>query len=260
MPSVRVHGGQRASKQDFEGEVPAPPVYPAAQRYPTSYVLDDLLEDVAIRACRFAMFQHPMQRDPGDRPTLRRITVERCHFTASEIGPIILEDSTIDTVWFHRAQWGPQRLAGCAFKHVVIKGPIRGGVQFVASLDWLLHHPEEPAIDDPAMRANADYYAGVDWALDISRAEFTGVDISASGIPANLVRRDPETQVVITRASITNGDWRAACEGSAQWVSIERFIQTGFSDAVLIAEKRSKQFEADVAAFRRLRDLGVLVS
>lgn len=206
------------------------------------------------------MFQHPSQRDPRSRPTLRRITVERCHFTACEIGPAILEDSTIDTVWFHRGKWGPQRFAGWAFKHVVVQGAISGGVGVLPSQDWWMFHITEPAIDDQTVKANGKYYSNVDWALDISRAEFSGVEMYRSGIPAALVRRDPETQVVITRASVAQGDWRAACEESAQWVAIERFIQTGFPDAVLIAEKRSKYLEQDVAAFRRLRDIGVVVS
>lgn len=258
---MRVRGNQQAEKQDFEGgQHGFPPVYSDARTFPTSYIFEDPLEDVVIRQCRFAMFQHPAQRGLGDRPTLRRITVERCHFTASDIGPIILEDSTIDTIWFHRGTWGPQRFPGCAFKHVVIRGAVRGSLAFVPSLDWWMHHITEPATTDPTVKANERYYAQVDWALDISQAEFTGVEMYRSGIPALLVRRDPETQVVITRSSVAEGDWRSACEDSSQWVAIERFLDTGFADAVLIAPKRSKYLDEDVAAFRRLREIGVVVS
>lgn len=136
---------------------------------------------------------------------------------------------------------------------------MRGALRFVPSRDWWRHHVTEPAADDPTVKANARYYAEVDWALDISEAEFTGVEMYRSGIPATLVRRDPETQVVVTRDSVTNGDWRAACDGSSVWVAIERFLSSGFQDAVLIAEKRAKHLAEDLAAFRRLRDIGVAV-
>lgn len=259
--SVRVRGKQHAEKQDFEAALPGQPrIYPDARTFPSSYALENPLEDVVIRRCRFAMFQHPMQRELADRPTLRRVTVERCHFTASDIGPVILEDSTIDTVWFHRGIWGPQMFAGCAFKHVVIRGAVRGSIAFVPSDDWWRDHSTEPATTDPTVKANERYYAQVDWALDISHAEFTGVEMYRSGIPARLVRRDPETQVVVTRSSVASGDWRSACHGSSIWVAIERFMNSGFADAVLIAPKRSKYLDADVAAFRRLRDIGVVVS
>jgi hypothetical protein len=258
---VTVRSHQSAAKQDFEAaDHGFPRVYPDAEPIrSTSYAFENPLEDVAVRGCRFAMFQHPVQRELADRPVLRRLTVERCHFTASEVGTFILEDSVVDTIWLHRGRWGPQRLAGCAFKHVVIRGPVRGGLRFVASREWWAHRILEPATTDATVIANESYYADVDWALDISEAEFTGVEMYRSGIPARSVRRDPETQVVVTRASTANGDWRAACEGSSVWVGIERFLSSGFEDAVLIAEKRAKGVAADVAAFGRLRDIGVVV-
>src|SRR5918992_623753 len=259
--SVRVRGKQRAEKQDFDASPHGfPRVYPDARTFPSSYAFEDPFEDVSIRRCRFAMFQHPVQRELADRPTLRRITVERCHFTASDIGPIILEDSTIDTIWFHRGIWGPQMFVGCAFKHVVIRGAVHGSIAFVPSDDWWRDHILEPATTDPTVKANERYYSGVDWALDISHAEFTGVEMYRSGIPARLVRRDAETQVMVTRSSVAMADWRRACGDSSQWVAIERFLDSGFADTVLIAPKRSKYLEADVAAFRRLRDIGVVVS
>lgn len=259
--SVLVRGKQRAEKQDFEAAPHGfPRVYPDARTFPSSYAFEDPFEEVAIRQCRFAMFQHPTQRELRDRPTLRRISVERCHFTASDIGPFILEDSVIDTIWFHRGKWGPQQFAGCAFKNVVIRGTVRGSLSFVPSRDWWMHHPTEPATTDPTIKVNERYYRLVDWALDISHAEFTGVEMYRSGIPARLVRRDPETQVVITRSSVAIGDWRRACGGSSQWVAIERFLDSGFADAVLIAPRLNKYLDEDVAAFRRLRDIGVVVS
>jgi hypothetical protein len=161
---------------------------------------------------------------------------------------MIAEDCVVDTVWFHRGIWGPQLVAGCAFKHVVIRGNVTGGLRFGISREWHRTSPPPPIADDPFYKANAAYYAEVDWALDISEANFTDVEMSWCDIPARLIRRDPETQVVATRESVTRGDWRAACGDSPLWVGIERFLNAGLPDTVLVAGRRSKRFEADVAA------------
>jgi hypothetical protein len=40
-----------------------------------------------------------------------------------------------------------------------------------------------------------DYYSRVDWALDISKADFEEADLYY--VPGNLARRDEETQVLL---------------------------------------------------------------
>jgi hypothetical protein len=258
----RVDGKSVVERRNFEGEShpSLQGILPDASYHPAAYAFSDPTEDLVVRRCRFAMFQHPTQRSVEERPTLRRLTIERCHFTASDLGPVILEDALLDTLWFHRGMWGPQKIVGCAFNRVVVRGRINGSVRFVPSIDWFLHHVLEPAVDDPFVRENERYYERVDWALDISAAEFTGIEMSWCDIPARLIRRDPETQVVITRESVRRGDWRAACGGSSAWVAIERFLATGFADTVLVAPIRSKYLGEDVAAFRRLRDVGVALA
>ena len=257
----RVQGRTVVERRDFEADWHGfERVLPDASHHPIVYAFADPTEDLVVRRCRFAMFQHPYQQSLGERPTLRRITIERCHFTASDLGPVIVEDAVLDTIWFHRGIWGPQKIVGSAFKRVALRGRIHGSVRFVPSIDWSLHRALEAAVDDPFVRANQRYYDDVDWALDISAAEFTGIEMSLCDIPARLIRRDPETQVVVTRESAARGDWRAASEGSSQWVAIERFLQAGFGDTVLVAPTRSKYVEADVAAFRRLRDIGVALA
>lgn len=55
--------------------------------------------------------------------------------------------------------------------------------------------------------ANAAYYANVDWALDISQAVFAS-EPDLRGVPGSLVRRDPETQVLVTRERVLRGSWK----------------------------------------------------
>lgn len=223
---------------------------------PATYSLPDPLEDVHLRRCTFESFQHPSQRAVGQRPTLRRLILERCHFTACDLGPVVLEDVIVDTTWIHRGKWGPQRLAGCAFRRVTIRGRVTGGIAFAPSNEWFLAWPKTDVAADPFVQANSEYYRNVDWALDISQAEFTGIEMSGCDIPARLIRRDPVTQAIVTRDSLASADWRGACAESAMWVGIERFMETGLPDSVLVAAKRSRFFEGDLAALQRLREVG----
>lgn len=225
-------------------------------RYPASYALPDPLEDVHLRGCTFELFQHPTQQGVSDRPTVRGLTVERCHFTGCEIGPVILEEALIDTIWIHRGKWGPQLIAGSAFMHVTIRGRVTGGIAFAPSRDWQMAWPKPDIATDPFVRANGEFYRTVDWALDLTEAEFTGIELSGCDVPARLIRRDAETQAVVTRDSLGSANWREACGDSAMWVSLERFLHTGLPDTVLIAGKRSRWFAQDMAALRRLREAG----
>lgn len=210
------------------------------------------LTDVELRGCTFSMCQQPAWHVPDERPVLRGVSLVRCHVRASELGPVIAEDCVVDTVWFHRGMWGPQLIAGCAFRHVVIRGDVTGGLRFGISPEWHRASPAPPIEEDPFYRANAAFYADVDWALDISAANFTSVEMSWCDVPARLIRRDPETQVTITRESVGAGDWRAACGDSPLWVGIERFLDAGLPDTVLVAARRSERFTIDKAAIDRL--------
>jgi hypothetical protein len=222
------------------------------------YRLPDVLEDLDLRRCTFTECQVPLQRTLADRPIVRNLSITRCHFAASELGAVIAEDCTIDTIWFHRGIWGPQRIEGCALKHVIVRGNVTGSVAFSPSYAWWTATHRPRAIDDQIVQANLRYYETVDWALDISKAAFTGIDMARSGIPARLIRRDTATQVVVTRESVSNGDWASACADSGGWqIAIEDFLASGLPDTVLVACKRGRYFKGQLAAIERLRDIGV---
>jgi hypothetical protein len=222
------------------------------------YRLPDLLEDVELKRCTFTECQAPRQRTLAERPTVRNLSLTRCHFAACELGAVVAEDCTIDTIWFHRGIWGPQRIEGCALKHVTVRGNVTGALSFSPSHAWWTAAERGRAIDDPIVTANQRYYETVDWALDISEARFTGIDMSRCDIQARLIRRDTATQVVVSRESVSNGDWASACADSGGWqIAIEDFLASGLPDTVLVACKRGRYFKGQLAAIERLRDIGV---
>ena len=223
-----------------------------------TYDLPRTIEDIEFRRCRVDTCQHPpRQRGPGDRPLLRNVRVVRCHVTASDLPPVIVEDCEIDTVWFHRGIWGPQRIVGCAFRRVVIRGNVTGSVAFTPGPAIPGLRAPRNAVDDPYVAANRRYYQGVDWALDISEASFTDVEFS-SGIPSDLIRRDPATQVILRRSGLDDGEWREKVTDTLATIWIEDLLRSGFDDTVLVAGKRNRSFSKVMASIASLRDAGLV--
>ena len=148
--------------------------------------LPDLIDGLIVRKCTFVQCQNPLQRTAEDRPILRNVEVTRCHFEASDLASVIAEECTIDTVWFHRGNWGPQSIAGCAFRHVTVKGNITGSVRFLPSHQWLGASPARAFMDDPLVLANKDYYESRARAYD-ARLDETKQQVQAiiNEIPAD---------------------------------------------------------------------------
>ncbi len=79
--------------------------------------------------------------------------------------------------------------------------------------------PEEQRAFD---LANEDYYATVDWALDISEGEFEECELQR--IAAHLIRRDPQTQVVVRREKAMQGKWRDLDLSKTHWKTSIEFM------------------------------------
>jgi hypothetical protein len=138
-------------------------------------------------------------------------------------------------------------LEACAFKHVVLSGKI--GSMMVTPPNHAL-----PA----QMRAEfemgiLDFYADVDWALDITRAEFTEADLYY--LPGHLIRRDEETQFLLHRDRVKGID--TADLPPYAGVAVSRFEASPFDSLVAVAPRRSKDFEQRLSELSELRRLGV---
>lgn len=204
--------------------------------------------DLEFRRCRFVFSSVTATRDPGRRQTVRNVKLVDCVSDACHIGGVILEDVTIEGL----RTAGVLRVTASALKHVVLSGPI----------DEVMVHPnlwpgpvkegQQSAFDE----ANDTYYRSVDWAIDISNAEFREAEIQ--GIPARLVKRDPTTQFVVTREKAMIGLWKRLDLAGTPWAgAIQFLIDDGYSDKLLIAPKRNPGFEVLRAGLMRLREAGV---
>jgi hypothetical protein len=178
--------------------------------------------------------------DPAYELVVRNVSLRNCKVGNVVLYGVRFEDVTVDTLNHPK----PIELVACVCTHVVLRGKL-GGVRF------------RPAVEDDSRAvlapAAAKLYEGVDWALDITEAEFS--DIEIWDVPGHLVKRDPETQFLIHRAAAAAAD-TDTLSVYAQ-IYAERAAEAPYETSVLAAPKRSKSFQKTLDAFQELRDLGI---
>jgi len=217
-------------------------------------------EDLSFRRCVFESCSLGIAVRPPKRPTVRRVSLTDCVALGCAIGSAIVEDVVIDGL----ATTGrvPFFVRGAAFRHVILRGHI-GGVTITGDA----RRPSVNGWDDEALRneidmANAQFYQGVDWAIDISAAECEDLEIRG-GIPARLIRRDPATQIVITRERALEGRWRELDLSGTWWPTTidmlvnPKFLDSGYPEKILVAPKRHPNFPRLLTGLARLRDAGI---
>jgi hypothetical protein len=209
----------------------------------------NVYEDLHFKKCTFVSSSISITEDPANRTTVRNVTLERCRVVGSAVDCAVVEDVLVDglqTSDLHQA-WG------ALFKHVTLRGKI--GRLMVTPLVGpdLRNTPVQAAFDEQ----REAYYETIDWALDISEAE--AVELQLAGIPARLIRRDPETQAVITRQAALSGEWRELklVQKTVLGLAINQMLKRGDDDIVLVAERRARDFKQVLAGIQELRAAGV---
>lgn len=181
--------------------------------------------------------------DPGFNLVVRDTTATRCVVKRSDLSGVRLENVLVDGL----TTSSTVQLDTCVFRHVTLRGRV-GSIMVV---------PPTPSIPRETQRAfeeaSVQFYADVDWALDISEAEFEAASIYY--VPGELVRRDPETQYLLRRqafAGVDVGEFPVRAQ-----VEVERFELTPFDSIVAVAPTRSKNFAKTKAALDELRAHGL---
>jgi len=184
--------------------------------------------------------------DPSLRSTIRNVRLDDCSVRSVAIFAAAVEDTVISNLKTR----GLLQTWGTVFSRVTLQGKI-GRLMLSSRLGGLISDETQRTFD----QANQEYYRHVDWALDISQARFHELDIR--GIPARLIRRDPRTQVVITRERAMQGIWRQHRFKSLAAAYIKGLLYEGHADVVVVVPRLwplSWGFAHDLA---RLRELGV---
>lgn len=207
-----------------------------------------VFEDLEFRRCRFISGYLSAAQGPELRSTARRIRITDCERFGAQIGSAIIEDAVVDGLKTH----GLLQTWAAVFKHVTLRGRIGRIMLSDLAQGHLPQDPEKQRLFDAA---NAAYYRGVDWALDLSEAQFEEVDIRS--VPARLIRRDPRTQAVVRRERALAGTWRTLDLRDTWEAYFEGMLRRGSSETILISPKRDRRFADYVRGIELLRDAGI---
>lgn len=205
-------------------------------------------EGIEFRRCRFVRSALSITMTPKLRSTVKNVRLIDCEQKGCTIWAAVIEDAFVENLKTN----GLLQCWGAVFGRTWLRGKIDRLMISPAIKGGLASADVQRAFD----KANAEYYSRVEWALDISQAEFKECELQR--VPARLVRRDPETQVVVKRSSALSGEWRNIDLSRTHWkTSLEFFLERGDEDVVLVAGKRSDNFGHLLAGLRLLRAAGV---
>lgn len=211
-------------------------------------------QDIVFTQCTFDNCGLSLTNDPQRMSRVSRVALTGCTSMNSIIGPAYLDDIEIDGL-----KTGDIMIVwGALFRHVTLKGKI-GSVK----VNTAIQDPHASAACQASFdRLREQHYGTVDWALDISQARPTMLDLR--GIPAALVRIDPRTQARVFRdclASVDQVEAVKALDVNTRFI-LKQFVKSDAQDLVLAAPtgRGAKFYQPVVASFEALRSAGLAAS
>ena len=212
------------------------------------------IQDMELTDCVFEACYVPRQTSPGAWFTIRNVSLNNASQVNCSINKAIVEDVRLHDL--KRQGEAPLFLWGCVFRHVSLSGRI-SGLKINRSLSPI------PGGGPPADQVASDeqarqFYAATDWALDISRAEFCG-GVTFEALPGSKIKRDPDTQVLVSRSALLHSDWESFDYGNSAFnIALSWFLKGSLFDSVVLAARMgSKDAKKDLAVLAMLRQQGV---
>ncbi|WP_448132836.1 hypothetical protein [Stenotrophomonas rhizophila] len=145
--------------------------------------------DASYTSCVFDNCGLSLCKRPDRMSVVSGLTVSECYVVNSEIGPAVFEDVVVNDL-----KTNPILLVWSSFfRRVKFSGRI-------GKLNFNLR-PWGFCTDSDVLsrfaEARSQFYAQTDWAIDISEARFLA--FRCEGVPLHLIRRDPETQIILRK-------------------------------------------------------------
>jgi hypothetical protein len=207
--------------------------------------------DMRFERCMFESCALSISLDPNVRTTVRNIEIVDCKQVGTDVRCAIAENCLVDGF-----NTQGQTLYFCAtvFKQVTFRGKL--GRLFFSPFPTFAAYENTNEINAAFATGNAEYYRTVDWAIDIRQAECQSMDLR--GIPPRLVRRDPETQILISRERLAASDWFNVPFSEQELpLTLGYFLssQSELEEMVFVAPKRSRRIKKIVQDIELLRKI-----
>lgn len=203
----------------------------------------NVLRDAEFDQCQFdggALVQYD---DPTCGLVVEDVVLRKCRAGNTVLHGVRFENVTVDGL----ANRSLLQFEACLFDRVTLRGRI-GPIMTMPASGTI------PAEMQAAFREQAaKFFSEIDWALDISEAEFSDADFSQ--VPGNLVRRNPETQFLIRREAALS----AAPDSLPGFAAIvaERAGNSPYDTTVAAVPTRSKNADRYQDELRILRAQGI---
>ena len=210
-------------------------------------------EDYSIQGTTFQGVNVRRRQVPGEWTAVRNAALENVSHYNCSISTALFENVSVTGLSSKGS--APLFLWSCIYRHVAISGRVAGlKINRNAAAPTLLQPEEQPAWD----RAVKRYYENVDWALDISKAKFTG-GVTFEAIPGEKIIRDPEHQVLVKRQNLLDLNWQSSDYGKTAFdIALSWFLNSSIFDSVVLAARMaSKYAKEDIAVLNTLRNNGV---
>jgi hypothetical protein len=212
------------------------------------------IEEMKFTECTFQGCALSLTKDISRMSEVRAVELADCAVYSCETGPLIASDVTISNL-----QTGDLLILWCPYlNRVVLSGKIgKMKINSWADTSTFRNNKQKP-FDD----FRHQFYTDVEWALDISKARFKEFDLS--GIPGRLIRRDPESQILVTRQralEVVKPGWEKQLDPSNKlWpFVVESFLSDGDPDQVLVAPLGAAKAKREtlLKGLRELRRIGL---
>lgn len=208
--------------------------------------------DVAARRCAFNQCFLRANPTPGSWTKISNVHLSDASQWNCSISSAAFEDVSIHNL--RRTGDAPLFLWGCVFRHVKLSGRL-SAIKINRSVG------AGPRFDDvqPAWdSAVTKFYTDVDWALDISDAQFPG-GITFEAIPGHLIRRNPDTQALVKRDALSLAHLESLdFDKTAINIALSWFLRGSLFDSVVVAARSdSKWAKRDKAVLNMLRSEGI---
>jgi uncharacterized protein YjbI with pentapeptide repeats len=208
--------------------------------------------DVTARRCAFNQCNLPNRSTPGSWNRISNVHLSDVSHWNCSINGSVFEDVSLHNL--KRTGDAPLFLWGCVFRRVKLSGRLSGIKINRAIGAGPAFHAVQPAWDSAASK----FYADVDWALDISEAQFPG-GVTFEAIPGHLIRRDPGRQVLVTRKALSAANIDSLdFDKTAINIALSWFLRGSMFDSVVVAARSdSKWAKRDGAVLNMLRSEGL---